>query len=91
MEKKQNRTQLIHAGRQKAYTLGGVNPVVQRASSIIFDSLAEKKTRDCQSSPANAVLWSTRNDDSLFVARRNDRIRAGNRLCVISVWRGGYR
>lgn len=59
MEKKQNRTQLIHAGRQKAYTLGGVNPVVQRASSIIFDSLAEKK---------HAI--ANRHQQTLFYGRR---------------------
>lgn len=59
MEKKQNRTQLIHAGRQKGYTLGGVNPVVQRASSIIFDSLAEKK---------HAV--ANRHQQTLFYGRR---------------------
>ena len=37
-------TKLIHAGRKSRYTQGSVNPVVQRASSLIFDSVAEKKT-----------------------------------------------
>lgn len=43
MEKKYLSTQLIHAGRDKRYTQQGVNPVIQRASSIVFDTLADKK------------------------------------------------
>ncbi|NLS11408.1 cystathionine beta-lyase [Vibrio sp. SM6] len=36
-------TSLIHAGRSKQWTHGVVNPPVQRASTIIFDTVAEKK------------------------------------------------
>ncbi|EHK90209.1 cystathionine beta-lyase [Aggregatibacter actinomycetemcomitans] len=36
-------TTFVHAGRKKRYTHGSVNPVVQRASSLVFDSLADKK------------------------------------------------
>ena len=36
-------TALVHAGRKKRYTQGAVNPVVQRASSLVFDCLADKK------------------------------------------------
>ncbi|MDG6894608.1 cystathionine beta-lyase [Volucribacter amazonae] len=36
-------TALIHSGRHKRVTQGSVNPVVQRASSLIFDNLADKK------------------------------------------------
>ncbi|MGC7559521.1 cystathionine beta-lyase [Pasteurella sp. PK-2025] len=36
-------TALIHAGRDKKFTAGSVNPVIQRASSLVFDSLADKK------------------------------------------------
>ncbi|MBN6065775.1 cystathionine beta-lyase [Aggregatibacter actinomycetemcomitans] len=36
-------TAFVHAGRKKRYTQGSVNPVVQRASSLVFDSLADKK------------------------------------------------
>ncbi|WP_261817216.1 cystathionine beta-lyase [Vibrio gallicus] len=35
-------TQLINAGREKKWTHGVVNPPVQRASTIIFDTVAEK-------------------------------------------------
>ena len=36
-------TALVHVGRKKRYTQGSVNPVVQRASSLVFDCLADKK------------------------------------------------
>ncbi|AFI87789.1 cystathionine beta-lyase [Aggregatibacter actinomycetemcomitans] len=36
-------TTFVHVGRKKRYTHGSVNPVVQRASSLVFDSLADKK------------------------------------------------
>lgn len=36
-------TKLVHAGRKPRYTQGAVNSVVQRASSLIFSSVEEKK------------------------------------------------
>ncbi|HEY4468212.1 MAG TPA: cystathionine beta-lyase [Klebsiella sp.] len=36
-------TALVHAGRSKKYTLGSVNSVIQRASSLVFDTLEAKK------------------------------------------------
>lgn len=36
-------TQLIVAGREKRYTQGAVNAVIQRASSLVFDSVKAKK------------------------------------------------
>lgn len=36
-------TSFVHAGRQKRFTQGAVNPVIQRASSLVFDSIADKK------------------------------------------------
>lgn len=39
----QKNTRLIHAGRGKRVTQGSVNPVIQRASSLVFDSVADKK------------------------------------------------
>ena len=36
-------TKLVHAGRKKRYTQGAVNSVIQRASSLVFDSLEAKK------------------------------------------------
>ncbi len=37
-------TQLIHAGRSKKWTGSAVNPPVVRASTIVFDTMAELKT-----------------------------------------------
>ncbi|MFC3034553.1 cystathionine beta-lyase [Pseudoalteromonas fenneropenaei] len=34
-------TQIVAAGRSKAYTHGVVNPVVQRASTVVFETVAE--------------------------------------------------
>lgn len=36
-------TELIIAGRKKRYTQGSVNPVIQRASSLVFDNVQTKK------------------------------------------------
>ncbi len=35
-------TTLVSAGRSKRYTQGSVNSVIQRASSLVFDTVAEK-------------------------------------------------
>lgn len=37
-------TQLIIAGRDKRYTQGAVNPVIQRASSLVFDTVKDKNS-----------------------------------------------
>ena len=37
-------TTLVHAGRKKRFSQGSVNPVVQRASSLVFETIADKKT-----------------------------------------------
>ncbi|EKT63539.1 cystathionine beta-lyase [Providencia burhodogranariea] len=36
-------TQLVTAGREKRYTQGAVNTVIQRASSLVFDTVKDKK------------------------------------------------
>lgn len=36
------KTQLVNAGRSKKWTNGVVNPPIQRASTVVFDSVAEK-------------------------------------------------
>lgn len=36
-------TALVHAGRNKRVTQGSVNPVIQRASSLVFESLEDKR------------------------------------------------
>ncbi|SHO56385.1 cystathionine beta-lyase [Vibrio quintilis] len=53
------KTTLIHAGRNKEWTHGSVNPPVQRASTIVFDTVAEKH---------RAMV--NRADKTLFYGRR---------------------
>ncbi|WP_312948254.1 cystathionine beta-lyase [Superficieibacter sp.] len=43
MAEKHIDTALVNAGRSKKYTQGSVNSVIQRASSLVFDSVAAKK------------------------------------------------
>lgn len=43
MTEKHIETTLVHAGRRKKFTHGSVNSVIQRASSLVFDSVADKK------------------------------------------------
>jgi cystathionine beta-lyase len=44
MTKKHLDTTLVQAGRSKKYTQGSVNSVIQRASSLVFDTVEEKKS-----------------------------------------------
>lgn len=37
-------TTFVHAGRKKRFSQGSVNPVLQRASSLVFDSIEDKNT-----------------------------------------------
>lgn len=43
MAEKQLDTRLVGAGRSKKYTLGSVNSVIQRASSLVFETVEAKK------------------------------------------------
>ena len=52
-------TQLIDSGREEKWTQGGVNPVVQRASTMVFDSVSDMKH-----------ATANRAGDTLFYGRR---------------------
>jgi cystathionine beta-lyase len=52
-------TQLVNAGREKRYTQGSVNSVIQRASSLVFDSVKDKK-----------FATANRTNGELFYGRR---------------------
>lgn len=52
-------TQLISAGRKKRYTHGAVNSVIQRASSLVFDSVDAKKEAT-QNSAKGALFYGRR-------------------------------
>lgn len=52
-------TKIVSAGRKKQYTQGVVNPVVQRASTVVFDTVEEMQT-----------AIKERADRTLFYGRR---------------------
>lgn len=54
-------TQLVNAGRSKKYTLGAVNSVIQRASSLVFDSVEAKKHATRNRANGEVVLWTAWN------------------------------
>lgn len=43
MTVKKIETALVSAGREKRFTQGSVNPVIQRASSLVFDTVQDKR------------------------------------------------
>jgi cystathionine beta-lyase len=69
-------TALVNAGRSKKYTQGSVNSVIQRASSLVFDTVEAKSTPP-QPGQRRAVLRASRDADPLFVAGSD--VRAGRR------------
>ncbi len=59
MSSKKRDTLVVTAGRKERYCQQGVNPVIQRASSIVFDTLEQKK-----------IATKHRGDRELFYGRR---------------------
>ncbi|MEC5342547.1 cystathionine beta-lyase [Brenneria populi] len=55
MTSKKTATTLVAAGRSKKFTHGSVNPVVQRASSLVFDTLKDKS--HATANRANGALF----------------------------------
>ena len=64
-------TTLVHAGRKKRFTQGAVNPVVQRASSLVFETIADKKTLHKKSLQGRAFLWASWHVNTLRTSRFN--------------------
>ncbi|PML57310.1 cystathionine beta-lyase [Vibrio breoganii] len=71
-------TQLISAGRDKKYTHGVVNPPVQRASTILFDTVAEKN---------QAAI--NRTNKGLFYGRRGTQTHFALQDAMVEL-EGGY-
>lgn len=71
-------TTLVTAGRKNQWTHGVVNPPVQRASTIIFDSVAEKK-----------AATGKRMDKTLFYGRRGTQTHFALQDAMVSV-EGGF-
>ncbi|AKH64231.1 MULTISPECIES: cystathionine beta-lyase [Photorhabdus] len=55
MTEKKLETSLVNAGRSRKFTQGAVNPIIQRTSSVIFDSVASK--RQATHNRANGELF----------------------------------
>lgn len=66
MTDKQLDTKLVNAGRSKKYTLGSVNSVIQRASSLVFDTVEAKKHATRNRANGEIILRTPGNADSLF-------------------------
>ncbi|GEM81466.1 cystathionine beta-lyase [Vibrio superstes] len=71
-------TQLISAGRDKKYTHGVVNPPVQRASTVLFDTVAEK----------NQAMVNRANK-ALFYGRRGTQTHFAFQDAMVEL-EGGY-
>lgn len=65
------KTRLVTAGRNKKWTLGVVNPPVQRASTVVFDTVAQKKPSGDQSRQQNPVLRTSWHHNPLRFSRSN--------------------
>ncbi|NRA60856.1 MAG: cystathionine beta-lyase [Psychrobium sp.] len=58
-------TKIIAAGRKDSWTQGGVNPVIQRASTIIFDSV-EKMQHATKNRANNTLFYGRRGTTTSF-------------------------
>ncbi|WP_105254792.1 cystathionine beta-lyase [Pseudoalteromonas sp. T1lg75] len=75
-------TQLIAAGRSKKYTQGGVNPVLQRASTVVFDSVAEFKeaAKNCGN---RALFYGRRGTNTHFALQEAIAELEGGAGCAL--------
>lgn len=89
MTDKQLDTKLVNAGRSKKYTLGSVNSVIQRASSLVFDTVEAKKhaTRNL----ANGELFYGRRGTLTHFSLQEAmcELEGGARMRALPVRRGG--
>ncbi len=74
----------IHSGRQKRFSQGSVNPVLQRASSLLFDSIEDKNTLLNVEQKANYFM--AEEDANTFCFTRFNVRNGGGRLLSLSLW-----
>lgn len=67
MADKHLETKLVQAGRSKKYTQGSVNSVIQRASSLVFESVEAKK-QATHNRANGALLRTPRHADTFLPA-----------------------
>ncbi len=80
-------TTLVHAGRKKRFTQGAVNPVIQRASSLVFETIADKK--HCTKNRYKGELFYGRRGTLTHFALQDlmCEMEGGRRLLSLSLWR----
>ncbi|SHG80039.1 cystathionine beta-lyase [Ferrimonas marina] len=75
-------TRLVSAGRDKQFAHGAVNPVVQRASSLVFDTVADKK--HATANRANgALFYGRRGTETHFALQQAMTELEGGAGCVL--------
>ena len=79
-------TTLVHAGRKKRFTQGAVNPVVQRASSLVFETIADKK--HCTKNRYKGELFYGRRGTLTHFALQDlmCEMEGGRGLLSLSLW-----
>ncbi|GAA5187377.1 cystathionine beta-lyase [Ferrimonas gelatinilytica] len=82
MSKEKLATRLVQAGRHNAFGHGAVNPVVQRASSLIFDSLAHKRTATAGRAEG-ALFYGRRGTETHFALQQALTELEGGAGCVL--------
>ncbi|GAL11133.1 cystathionine beta-lyase [Vibrio astriarenae] len=82
------KTTLITAGRDKKWTHGVVNPPVQRASTIVFDTVAEKQKATINR--ANKTLFYGRRGTETHFAFQDAMVKVeGGAGCALYLWNSG--
>lgn len=79
------KTRLVTAGRNKKWTLGVVNPPVQRASTVVFDTVAQKN--QAAINRANKTLFYGRRGTTTHFAFKKQwlRLKAAKVACSTPV------
>nr|PRL77899.1 Cystathionine beta-lyase MetC [Haemophilus influenzae] len=79
-------TMFIHSGRQKRFSQGSVNPVLQRASSLLFDSIEDKK-HATQHRAKGELFYGRRGTLTHFALQDlMCEMEGGGRLLSLSLW-----
>ncbi|WP_345336897.1 cystathionine beta-lyase [Ferrimonas pelagia] len=75
-------TQLVTAGRHNKFGHGAVNTVVQRASSLVFDSVAQKKVATANRAKG-ALFYGRRGTETHFALQQAMTELEGGAGCVL--------
>ncbi len=82
MSKEKLATRLVQAGRHNNFGHGAVNPVVQRASSLVFDTLAHKRAA-AAGRAKGALFYGRRGTETHFALQQALTELEGGAGCVL--------